>query len=194
MITEIHKSLKNLKYEILVQKEEGLGFAVDQGVKSAKGNVIVVMDADGSHDPQELPPMLQLLTSYDIVIGSKRVDGGKSEDSFFRRQISTTYNKLASFLLKTDVKDPMSGFIVARKKIFNNYNFPSGYKFMLPLYTSNKFLITEHPITFHKRKKGKSKTSFFEGLKTLYIILKLCFYMSALGLVMMFQRKKNDKS
>lgn len=193
LTSDIHKILKGRPHEILVQTEHGLGNAVSCGVQNSKGNIIVILDADGSHDPEEIPYMLYLLNGYHIVVGSKRTKGGKSEDSFSRRHISSIYNRLTTFLLKTDVKDPMSGFIVTLREVFDNYNFPSGYKFMLPLYTSNKFFVTEHPITFHKRKEGKSKTSFLEGFRTLYIILKLCSYMVALALVSLFERSEEKE-
>jgi glycosyltransferase involved in cell wall biosynthesis len=175
LISQIHKSLQQYSHEILIQSEPGLGNAIYHGVERAKGDTIVIMDADGSHIPAELPTMLQQLKDYDIVIGSKNIQGGLNADSFFRRRISKIYNKLTSFLLRIKLTDPMSGYIVAKKKVFKDYIFPSGYKFMLPLYIYKNYKVKEHPITFTIRKEGKSKTSAITGLRTLGFILKLFF-------------------
>ena len=185
LISKIHRVLELIPHEILIQNEPGLGNAVACGIEKAKGDTIVIMDADGSHDPDELPTMLQLLKDCDIVIGSKNIQGGLNCDSFTRRKISKIYNKFTSLLLRIDITDPMSGYIVAKKEVFNSYKFPSGYKFMLPLYVTKQYKIKEHPIIFSQRKEGESKTSFMTGLRTLGYIIKL-FYQKNKGEIFKF--------
>lgn len=170
---EIHKVLRKNPHEILIQIEPGLGYAIQQGVKKSRGDVVVIMDADGSHDPHELPKMLELLKTNDIVLGSRYTKGGINYDSFTRRLTSYVYNNITQVLLGVNIKDAMSGFVVAKKKVFADLNFPKSYKFMLPLYINNNLKVVEHPIQFQKRKKGKSKASFVQGLRTLALILKL---------------------
>jgi len=182
---KIHKILKDREREILVQNEPGLGNAVACGVEKAKGDIIIIMDADGSHDPKELPKMLKLLKDCDIVVGSKNIQGGLNYDSFYRRKISKIYNKFTSFLLRINITDPMSGYIIAKKKVFDSYKFPSGYKFMLPLYVTKQYKVKEHPIIFSQRKEGKSKISFMTGLRTLGYISKL-FYRKNRGEIIKF--------
>ena len=174
LIGEIHQVLHGTSHEILVQDEKGLGYAVGIGVGKSKGDVIVVMDADGSHDPRFLPEMLSMLQEYDVVIGSRYIGAGLTEDSFFRRKISSTYVKLVKWILGFNVSDSMSGYIVAKKSVFDGYEFPYGYKFMLPFYRRNfKYKIAEYPIVFHQRKAGKSKVSYSEGVRVIFQALKL---------------------
>ena len=174
LIVNLHQVLSNVPHEVLIQKEKGLGYAVKCGIARSRGNIIIVMDADGSHDPKYLPNMLSLLEDYDVVIGSKRVVNGSNEDSFLRRQISSLYNKLIKWMLGIQVYDSMSGFIVAKSFVFDGYKFPRGYKFMLPLYyQKGNYKILEYPISFHKRKAGRSKVSYMEGFKTLFQVFKL---------------------
>lgn len=75
LVDLIHSSLV-YPHEILVQTEPGLALAVLCGVRRAKGNVIVVLDADGSHNPQNLTKMIDLVQTYPIIIGSRYVEGG----------------------------------------------------------------------------------------------------------------------
>jgi len=174
LIGEIHQVLHGTSHEILVQAEKGLGYAVGIGVGKSKGDVIVIMDADGSHDPIFLPEMLSMLQEYDVVIGSRYIGEGLTEDSFFRRKISSAYFKLIRWILGFNILDSMSGYIVAKKEVFEGYEFPHGYKFMLPFYRRNfKYKVAEYPIIFHQRKAGKSKVSYSEGVRVIFQSLKL---------------------
>ena len=183
LLSEIHGSLSNFPHEIFIQTEKGFGYAVQCGVEKSRGNVIVVMDSDGSHSPSFLPEMIKALSTHDIVIGSRYVGEGCTYDNtFFRKKLSSFYNKLTKWILGVKIHDSMSGFIVARKDVFNNYKFPHGYKFMLPLYFQNpKYKILEFPIVFHKRKAGKSKTTFVEGFKIMFQILLLRLRRKSIG-------------
>ena len=163
-------------YEVLVQTEPGLSNAVLQGVKRSHNKKLVILDGDGSHSPRYLPAMLKLLDTYDVVIGSRYIIGGYTEDSWSRQQISKFYNRLAKFILQINVKDNMSGFIVAKRRVFEELNIENtGYKIGLEVIfkSKGKFKIAEYPITFTKRKEGKSKANLRTGLQTLWFINKL---------------------
>jgi len=175
LVKEIDESLSNFTHEILVQTEKGLGYAVSRGVERAKGGIITIMDADGSHSPLDIPKMIKTLSYHDVVVGSRYIGSGCTYDnSSPRKFLSYVYNKLTKLILGVNIRDMMSGFIVAKKHVFTNYTFPNSYKFMLPLYTQNlKFKTIEFPITFQKRKAGKSKASFFEGFRIVWQVLQL---------------------
>jgi dolichol-phosphate mannosyltransferase len=167
-----------LPYEVKVQTEKGLGNAVKLGIEKARGSIIVIMDSDGSHNPKYLPIMIHLirLYGYDIVIGSRYTKNGNSQDSFSRKIISKTYCKIAKTLFKLNVKDNMSGFIVAKKEAFTRYPIDNnGYKIGLELLVKSKktHQAIEYPITFLKRQQGKSKANYKQGIQTLYYITKL---------------------
>ena len=106
-------SLAEIPYELLVQEEPGLTTAVVQGVKKSRFQNIVVMDADGSHNPKYLVSMYKLLNDYDVVIGYK----AKDESPHLRRLISFIYRMIAKLLLDLDLIDPMSGFVMGQKNI-----------------------------------------------------------------------------
>jgi dolichol-phosphate mannosyltransferase len=163
-------------YEVLVQREPGLANAVLYGVKRSHGEAICVLDADGSHNPKYLPEMLKYLSVFDVVVGSRYVHGGGTEDYFLRMLLSRLFCKLARFILRIHVNDCMSGFIVARREVFEQLNLkPLGYKFGLEIIAKSKgkFSVAEFPVFFEKRKMGFSKTGFGQGIKTFAFILKL---------------------
>jgi dolichol-phosphate mannosyltransferase len=163
-------------YEVLVQREPGLANAVLHGVKLAHGEAIVILDADGSHNPKYISEMLKYLSVFDVVVGSRYVHGGGTEDYFLRMLLSRLFCKLARFILRIKINDCMSGFIVARREVFEQLNLkPLGYKFGLEIISKSKgkFNVAEYPVFFEKRKMGVSKTGFGQGIKTFAFILKL---------------------
>lgn len=162
-------------YEVLVQTEKGLGYAVMCGIKRCHRDVVAICDADGSHPVKEIPAMINLTEEYDIVIGS-RYNGGATEDSFARELISRIYCKFAQVLFGLSVKDSMSGFVVAKKEVFTTYPIKNnGFKFLLDILVRSKgvYNVVEYPIVFEKRKAGKSKANYKEAFLTLVFMLKL---------------------
>ena len=196
LVDKIHEEISNLNHEIIVvdksdvtpklkgakvlrQKSDGLGKAFLEGLKLAKGDIIVLMDGDGSHRPEDLPKLIEKTKSYDIVIGSKYVKGGRTKDKLYRILISRIYCLFASLILGLKVKDSMSGFAAVRRKVYEKIRLnPIGFKINTELLYKAKrfgFRATEVPIVFEERKFGRSKTNLKEGLKTLKFIFKLKF-------------------
>jgi dolichol-phosphate mannosyltransferase len=169
--------LKQLdSYEVLVQREPGLANAVLHGVKLAHGEAVVVLDADGSHNPKFVSGMLKHLAWADIIVGSRYVEGGGTQDYFIRMLLSRLFCKLTRFILRININDCMSGFIVARREVFEQLELkPFGYKFGLQMIVQSKgkFRVAEYPVVFEKRKMGLSKTGFGQGIRTFMFILKL---------------------
>lgn len=162
--------------EIHIQTEQGLGHAVLKGIHNSHGNIIAVLDADGSHPPRYISAMEKLTQKYDIVIGSRYIAGGATHDPFTRKIISRCYCAFAQALFKLKVSDCMSGFIVAKKTVYQNTQLnPLGYKFGLELLVKarRKYTVAEYPIVFEQRKMGRSKTSFGQALQTFVFIAKL---------------------
>lgn len=174
LLSEI-KSNVYFEHEVLVQREKGLGYAVMCGVVNAKGDVVCVLDADGSHPVTAIPGMVALIGEFDIVVGSRYVTGGCTEDSFVRQVISRFFCLFAKTILGLKVKDCMSGFIVAKRCVFFEYPIGvRGFKFGLELLVNSKrrFNVVEYPICFSCRKEGVSKASPFEAINTFNVILK----------------------
>jgi len=194
LVKEINKNLSGTSHEIIVvdksdvtpklnnvklvmQKSDGLGNAVLEGVKVARGSIIVTMDADFSHRPQDIKKLLEKMDDYDVVIGSRFVEGGETKDVTHRRIASFLMRKMVSLILWLPIKDNMSGFIAVRAKIYKKFKLnPIGYKINMEiLYKAKKagLKIAEVPITFVKRKQGKSKASTSEAFKILFYALRL---------------------
>jgi len=194
LIKRIHKELKGYNYEIIVidksdvtpritnaklvkQMSRGLGKAVLEGLVYAEGDVVVLMDGDGSHRPEDVSKLLKKINGYDIVIGSRFVPGGKTKDKTHRRIISWVYRKFASFVLGLDVKDSMSGFSVVKREVYDNLNLnPLGYKINTEILFKGKkagYKICEVPIVFEERKYGRSKAGVKEGFRILRYVLEL---------------------
>jgi len=149
--------------------KRGLGAAYLAGFADALANgyeVIVELDADGSHDPAELPPMLQLVTAgADLVIGSRWVDGGAVRNwPWVRRAVSRAGNWYARRALRSEVADLTAGYRVFRADALRSVDLSNvssqGYCFQVEMAWRLEragAVIIEHPITFVERASGRSK-------------------------------------
>lgn len=158
-VTVLHRSAK-----------AGLGAAYLQGFATAfEGgyDAVVEIDADGSHDPSELPAMLALLTSgpADLVIGSRWVDGGRVINwPWARRAISRSGNRYARWMLRSRIHDLTAGFRAYRTSALRGLDravvSSHGYCFQVELawrIEHDGGVVIEHPIAFVERTTGKSK-------------------------------------
>jgi len=149
----------------------GLAPSVVHGFSKANGEILICMDADGQHRPEDLPG---LLAEFDrdpelsMVIGSRHVPGGGFTEKWnlFRLMCSDGAAFAARLVLGITLKDPMSGFFAIRRDAFDRVKSclsPEGFKIMLELAFLLSFTgcdeVTEHPITFAMRKHGESKLS-----------------------------------
>lgn len=167
----------------LVNRTEnrGLSPAVIDGFGEAKGDYVVVMDADLSHPATAIPKMIEQLSTgaSDFVLGSRYVEGGSIDDSWtLWRYINSVVATIPALPL-TRVKDPMSGFFAVRKKdIPNAYNLsPIGYKIALEVMVKGDFAkVSEVPIHFVDRIHGESKLTLKEQLKYLRHLRRLYQY------------------
>ena len=148
--------------------ERGLGRAYTEGILYGLNNafdVIGTMDADLSHDPANLPRMLALLETCDVVIGSRYIpDGGTVNWTVGRILLSWLANKFAAILLQIPANDITSGYRLYRRKALEWIRTAeiksTGYSFLGELlyraYRSGA-RIAESPIIFHDRTFGVSK-------------------------------------
>lgn len=139
-----------------------------EGISTASGSIVVVMDADLSHPPEAIPEMVKKIESgeAEVVFGSRYVKGGSVENwPFYRKIVSKGATLLARSLTK--VKDPMSGFFAFRRSVIEGVQLnPVGYKIGLELLVKGKYQkVVEVPIHFANRKAGKSKLGVGEMLK-----------------------------
>lgn len=150
--------------------KEGLGAAYLAGFAWAAehgADVMVEMDADGSHDPDELPRLLNALRDADVVIGSRKVPGGKIVNwPMSRVMISSIGNLYTRLALSFPVKDSTAGFRAYRAEVIAATNLSGvasqGYCFQIDMvYRAWRagYRIVEVPVTFAERERGASKMS-----------------------------------
>lgn len=176
---------KNRNVHLLLRKKNrGRGAAGKDGfVYCLKhgADVIIEMDADFSHDPKYIPLMLKELKNADVVLGSRRVAGGKEVGrSFLRRMITRIANLYISLMLGLKVKDCNSGFRCFKRKVLEKINLdgleskgPSIVQEVLFNAHLKGFKIKEIPITFVNRTKGKSKLGIPQLAAGYFMVLKL---------------------
>lgn len=163
----------------LLQRDSkgGLGPAYLAGFKFALAHnyeLIVEMDADGSHRGEDLPALLAATDAADLVIGSRWVSGGRVVNWPRQRVwISRFGNTYARLLLGTEIRDMTAGFRVYRADLLRRLPLDSvasaGYAFQVELAWAahQNGTVLEVPITFVERAEGKSKMTLaivFEAL------------------------------
>jgi dolichol-phosphate mannosyltransferase len=142
--------------------ERGLATAVLTGFSMSEADVVVVMDADGSHPVDALPKMIQIILAdkADVVVGSRHVPGGGSKDWPLFSQFKS---KLAATLALgvTTMTDPTTGFMALRRTLLDKLELdPVGWKIVLEIVVkAAPVRIAEVPIVFVDRELGVSKQS-----------------------------------
>jgi len=167
------------KYPVRVihrPSKSGLSSAVIEGLKKARGDKLIVMDADFSHPPGKIPEMFQALNLHDLVVGSRYVKGGGIENWPTKRKITSQIAiLLAKPLFKTS--DPVSGFFGLKRKVLPDNLHARGYKIGLEIGVKGRYnSLTEIPYIFSNRKKGKSKLNNKEIFNYLIQLLALYYY------------------
>ncbi|KAL3932419.1 MAG: hypothetical protein SGBAC_010857 [Bacillariaceae sp.] len=181
----IQKSYGEKHVTIVSRKGKlGLGTAYIAGLKVAKGDRIVLMDADLSHHPKEIPKMVQVMdkTKVEIVTGTRYAKGGGVFGWDLKRKITSKgANFLADFLLNPGVSDLTGSFRLYERKVLETI-LPEiqckGYAFQMEIIVRSKhagFKVEEVPIVFVDRIYGESKlgmneiTLFVKGLLQLFV-------------------------
>jgi dolichol-phosphate mannosyltransferase len=152
----------------------GFRYGLDHGYDQ-----VFTMDADFSHNPRYIPQMLEAMEHYDVVIGSRYVQGGAIENWPLHRQILSRFaNLYARFLLRLPVRDCTSGFrcyaaeVLATVEPFDIR--ASGYSFLeeMALRTCRcGFEVGEIPIVFENRRAGNSKIDSREIYRAAWHVL-----------------------
>jgi dolichol-phosphate mannosyltransferase len=162
----------------------GLGKAYAAGFEYALAGgaeLVVVMDADFSHDPDHLPALIATASDCDLVLGSRYVDGGRIVNwPPLRRLLSRSGSLYARTLLGVRVADLTAGFRCVRRAVLETVEprtlQAQGYVFNIELtYRAilAGFRVVEIPICFRDRETGESKLSLSDALEALKLIPKL---------------------
>lgn len=175
-IDEILKYRKDVK--IIKDKTLGKGGALRRGFEMATGDLIIMMDADGSHDPKELPALIEpVLNGYDVAKASRILPGGGSDDfTAFRKFGNKIFVAMVNKIYGSDYTDLCYGYRVFKKEAIEKMNCKSD-GFEIETEQSIRMIkaglkIKEIPSFEAKRKHGDSRlNSFRDGWRILTLII-----------------------
>lgn len=167
---------------IYINREKGnsYGDAVRTGIKYARGKSIIFMDADGSHSPEFISNLYSYRNEYDVVIASRYIDGGATENSAILILMSLAVNIIYSLVLKLNCKDVSNSFKLYNASLLKNIdlhcnNFDIIEEILYKLKKDNpKLRIKEIPFKFTKRVFGKTKRNLpVFALTYIFSLIKL---------------------
>ena len=184
IIQEHSKSKKNI-HLITRNSKEGLDTAHKMAYEYSRRNnyeFLITLDADLTHDPKKIPDFINELNTNSFVIGSRYMEGGKTDMKGLRLFLSFFGNKFIKFILNINCSEFTSsfrGFNLTKLEDFDLKIVSSkGYSFFMEtLYQVNKkgIIIREIPIYAKQRDKGKSKIAKIEIIRTFINLFKLKF-------------------
>ena len=155
---------------------KGNGAAVKSGARAAKNKYLVLMDADGQHDPEYIPALVEkLLSGYDLVIGARNL---LTHASIARACANTVYNRLASWIVGQPILDLTSGYRAVRREKFREFLslLPNGFSY--PTTSTMAFFRSGYSVAYlpiHANKRvGKSHIKLAkDGARFFLIIFKI---------------------
>jgi glycosyltransferase involved in cell wall biosynthesis len=160
----------------------GNGASIKRGIREAKNEIIVLMDADGQHRPSAIPKLIEELERFDMVIGARV----HSPQVWWRYLANKIYNILASYVSGLKIEDLTSGFRAIKKSKAMQFLYLLPNTFSYPSTLTLAFIKAAYPIKFIPikvlpRKKGKSKINLLsDGLRFFIIIIRIAVFFSPL--------------
>jgi len=165
---------------VLREPHRGKGFALRSGFRQAKGELVVTLDADGSHKPEEIPLVLRYIREKkaDFVVGSRfaNSEANKTKIPKINRIGNKLFNNLTGYLTGVKISDSQSGFRAIRASLIKKMKLRShGYEVeseMLVKALRIGARVAETPISFDQRTVGTSKLDpLRDGARILYAII-----------------------
>lgn len=154
----------------LIRRLEGRGLpqSIQEGIKEARGDIVAWLDCDFSHPPYKLIELLRAVMSgnCDVAVGSRFINGGKDirgpTDSWLAVVLSRMMNCFISLALGYSFKDYTSGFVAAKREIFDKVKIRGDYGEYFIEFICNvrkyRYKIIEVPYYCLPRRRGSSKT------------------------------------
>jgi dolichol-phosphate mannosyltransferase len=173
IVRKLQQKYPNILLLVRPQKS-GLGSAITDGFRTYLGlkyvpEFVVTMDADYSHNPEDLPRLVSNMVGFDLAIGSRYIEGGATEGwPFSRKIISRSANAIARGVLGLKLHDCTSGFrCYSTAFLKQSIGFLHSQTYDIQIETikqahSQGFRVKEVPILFVNRKRGKSKLNLVE--------------------------------
>lgn len=156
----------------------GNGAAIKSGARNAAGDILVFMDADGQHKPEDITRLVEKInTGFEMAVGARQMN---THASLTRRIGNTLYNKLASWMTGYPIEDLTSGFRAARARHFRRFLYLLPNKFSYPTTSTMAFFRSGLPVGYipieAMDRTGSRKSHiriFHDGFRFLIIILKI---------------------
>lgn len=160
----------------------GNGAAVKTGIRNARGDVLVMMDGDGQHAPEDIPRLLEKLGPYDMVVGARTPD---SDTDAHRDIANQAYNLFATYVCNRKIGDLTSGFRAIKADIARGFAYLLPNTFSYPTTITLASVRSGYSLAYvpieTRRRIGKSKIKLFrDGSRFLLIILKIATFFSPL--------------
>ena len=156
---------------------KGNGAAIKTGARAARGDVIIFMDADGQHQPEDIPALLQKFDEcYDMVVGARQTG---SQAGMHRAVANDVFSRFASWMVMQPIADLTSGFRVVRAARFRQflYLLPNGFSYPTTITMSffrAGYSVAYVPIHSPRRSSGNSHIHpLRDGVRFLLIIIKI---------------------
>src|SRR5207245_27901 len=145
------------------------------GIRAARGHTILTLDADGQHDPRDIPKLLSAQSGYDMVIGARGRGGGRSP--LWRTPGKALLGALANSLTGRHIPDLNCGFRTASRELFLRLLpiLPNGFSFETNITIASiktGYTVTWVPINIQPR-IGKSSVSVADGFNTMMLIIRI---------------------
>ena len=155
----------------------GNGAAIKMGARRASGDILVFMDADGQHRPEDIPSLLELIGRYDMVVGARP---WVAKGPLVRKLGNRVLIKLAESLTRRRIPDLTSGFRAVKRERFMNFIhlLPDGYSY--PTTITLAMIMSAHFVKYvdlpgiGERRHGASKINLIQdGVRFVNIILRM---------------------
>lgn len=154
---------------------KGSGAAIKTGLRAAKTELVVIIDADGQHDPVEIKKMLEYMPAYDLIVGARTAD---SDSAWHRDIVNWAYNKLGSYVSEQKILDLTSGFRIFKRSTIMPYINLLPNTFSWPTTSTLSLIKAGYNVKFHpikaSRRIGRSKIKpIQDGLRFFFIIMRI---------------------
>ena len=161
---------------------KGNGASVKSGIRAATGEYVLIIDADGQHQPSDAVRLVSRLGEYDLVVGAR---AHATQATWARRLGNNALNRLASYLTGRPIPDLTSGFRAARRVQLREFLHLLPNRFSTPTTTTLAFVKAGYSVAFEpveaRQRVGKSKISLArDGAKFFLIVLKIVTLFSPL--------------
>lgn len=154
---------------------KGYGAAIKTGIRSAESEIVIIMDADGQHNPDDIHSFMKFIGEYDMIVGARRKD---SQFSLSRRPWKKLLSIIANYLAARKIPDLNSGFRTIRKERLIEFMhiLPNGFSFSTTITLAllkAGYNVKYIPIRTLKREGRRSNVNFLrDGVRTVMLIIR----------------------